>query len=142
MSKVRDIVDGRTLSWVDENETVAQVARKMVDLQMGAILVLHSGELRGVFSERDLMQRVVVECLDPETTPVSAVMTKEVVTIDECDAVEQAMEAMRNHNCRHLPVLREGRVTAFLSMRDLMHHELASRTDEVQHMRAYIQTST
>jgi CBS domain-containing protein len=141
MSQVREIVDNRKLCWVEENETVADVARRMVELQVGAILVLHGGGLRGIFSERDFMRRVVLERLDPETTPVGSVMSTQLATIDESDTVEDAMEAMQSHKCRHLPVMREGRVTAFLSMRDLIHHELAQKTEELHHMRAYIQNS-
>jgi CBS domain-containing protein len=141
MSQVRDILDNRDLFWVEENETVADVARRMAELQVGAILVLDAGALRGIFSERDLMQRVVLERLDLDKTPVKSVMSTQLATIDESATVEDAMEAMQSHKCRHLPVMREGRVTAFLSMRDLMKHELAQKTEELHHMRAYIQNS-
>jgi signal-transduction protein with cAMP-binding, CBS, and nucleotidyltransferase domain len=139
MSKVRDIVLNRVLFHVEENESVAEVARQMADVRVGAILVLHDGQLRGVFSERDLMLRVVLQRLSPEDTPVSAVMTTQVATIDESDSLEQAMEAMHRNSCRHLPVLRDGQVAGFLSMRDLMDHELARQTEELRHMHAYIQ---
>jgi CBS domain-containing protein len=114
----------------------------MTGLRVGAILVMKGEELRGIFSERDLMQRVVVERLNPETTPVKAVMSTHIVTIDELDSMEAAMEAMQAHKCRHLPVTRGSRVVAFLSMRDVMHHELASKTEELHHMRAYINGNT
>jgi len=94
--------------------------------------------LRGIFSERDLMRRVVLEHRDPEITRVTDVMSTNVRTIDESATLEEAMQAMTTHGCRHLPVLRGGRVVAFLSMRDLMHFELASKTEEIHHMRAYI----
>jgi CBS domain-containing protein len=99
---------------------------------------LNQGDLRGVFSERDLMRRVVLEHRDPETTRVGDVMSTNVKSIDEMASLEEAMQAMTNHGCRHLPVLRAGRVVSFLSMRDLMHYELASKTEELSHMRAYI----
>ena len=70
MSRVQDIVRDRQLFYVEETDTVAGAARRMEELQCGAILVLWQGELRGVFSERDLMRRVVLEHRDPETTPV------------------------------------------------------------------------
>lgn len=138
MSLVRDIVRDRELFSVDERETVAEVARRMADLHVGAILVLSGQDLRGVFSERDLMVRVVLERLDPERTPVSRVMSTAIATIDENADLDSAMEQMQFHNCRHLPVLSGSRVVAFLSMRDLMNFELASKTEEIHHMRAYI----
>jgi CBS domain-containing protein len=141
MSRVRDIVHGRELYYVEEHQTVAQVARHMVELHVGAILVLKNEQIRGIFSERDLMKRVVIERLDAEHTPVGQVMSKDVTTIDELASIEEAMELMHSNNCRHLPVTRGSRVIAFLSMRDLMNYELARKTEELHHMRAYIHGS-
>jgi CBS domain-containing protein len=141
MSRVRDIVHNRDLFSVEETDSVADVARQMAELHVGAILVLNRGSLRGLFSERDLMRRVVLERLDPERTPVSDVMSRDLATIDEQASIEDAMEMMRRCNCRHLPVLREGRVVAFLSMRDVMNYELERKTEELHHMRAYIHGS-
>ena len=141
MSRVKQIIQDRELFAVEETLSVAQVARRMAELNVGAILVLRSGELRGVFSERDLMLRVVVPGLDPETTPVSGVMSTQLMTVSEEASLEEAMERMRTHSCRHLPVMRGGDVVGFLSMRDLMNHELASKDEELHHMRAYIHGS-
>lgn len=138
MSRVRDIVHDKELFYVEENDTVAGAARRMEELQCGAILVLKDGEVRGVFSERDLMRRVVLDHRDPETTLVGTVMSTNVKSIDEMASLEEAMQAMTNHGCRHLPVMRGDRVVSFLSMRDLMHFELAVKTEEITHMRAYI----
>ena len=138
MSRVRDIVCDRKLFHVDDGETVAAVARRMAELQVGAILVLSGGELRGVFSERDLMKRVVLERRDPERTPVRDVMSTGLATIDEEASIEDAMAQMEAHSCRHLPVMRGQDVVGFVSMRDLMHYEVARKTEENTHMRAYI----
>ena len=138
MSSVSDIVRQRELFKVEEHHSVAEVARKMTDLHVGAILVFNGDQLRGVFSERDIMKRVVVERCDPDRTPVGLVMSTEVVTIDESASLEEAMESMQSNNCRHLPVTRDGQVVAFLSMSDLMNFELAQKTEEIHHMRAYI----
>src|SRR5262249_1497543 len=128
--------------FVEEHQNVTEVAAKMADLHVGAILVLKEGKLRGVFSERDLMKRVVLERRDPDRTPVSQVMSSQVVTIDHMATLEEAMEAMQSNNCRHLPVTKDGRVVSFLSMRDLMNYELARKTEELHHMRAYISNAS
>ncbi len=141
MSRVRDIVQTRELFYVEEGTTVAGVARRMEELQVGAILVFGGGRLRGVFSERDLMRRVVLDRLDPERTPVEDVMSTTIVTVDQEAEVEEAMALMQANNCRHLPVTRGAQVVAFLSMRDLMNFELARKTEEIHHMRAYIHGS-
>ncbi|HWB85173.1 MAG TPA: CBS domain-containing protein [Bryobacteraceae bacterium] len=141
MSRIQEIVRDRDLFWAAENDTVADVARRMAELSVGAILVLSGGQLRGVFSERDLMKRVVLERLDPERTPVKQVMSTDVVTIDELASLEEAMQLMQSHGCRHLPVTRASEVIGFLSMRDLMKIELAHKTEELFHMHAYIHGS-
>jgi len=138
MARVQQITGQRELFHVGERQTVADVARRMAELRVGAILVLEEGVLRGIFSERDLMHRVVLERRNPETTVVRDVMSTSVVSIDEQASIEEAMEAMQANNCRHLPVTRASQVVAFLSMRDLMNFELASKTEELSHMRAYI----
>lgn len=141
MSKIREVVEGRTLNYVVQESTVADAARRMAELRCGAILVLKDGQLKGVFSERDLMHRVVLAKLDPESTMIGSVMSTDLATIDESASLEAAMEAMLAHNCRHLPVLSGNQVVAFLSMRDLMFFELARKTEELTQMRAYIQSN-
>jgi CBS domain-containing protein len=138
MAHVRDIVGNRVLFQVDESATVAEVAHQMADFRVGAILVMDHGQLRGIFSERDLMLRVVLARLNPETTLVRSVMSTEVATVDESASVEEAMESMHRHNCRHLPVTKASDVVGFLSMRDVMDFQLARQTEELHHMKAYI----
>lgn len=137
MVLVKDVVD-RDLYFVEPSQSVADVAKKMAELRIGAIVVLQEGFLRGVFSERDVLTRVVLGKLDPEKTLVSEVMTVDVVTVAESVAVDVAMDSMRAHSCRHLPVLRGDEVVGFLSMRDLMNHELGRRTEELLRIRAYV----
>lgn len=141
MIRVKDIIRDRELFCADKHQTVTEVARRMAELKVGAILVLDGGQLTGLFSERDLMTRVVLDSLDPAATPVATVMTTDLATIDESASLEQAMASMEAHKCRHLPVMRGSQVVGFLSMRDLMRVELASKTEELDHMRAYIHGS-
>ena len=138
MSSVREIIQQRQVFAAEEGQTVAAVVRHMAELKVGAILVLRDGELRGVFSERDLMVRVVLAGLDPAATPVEKVMSTDIASVGETATPEDAMERMRAHNCRHLPVVRGSQVVGFLSMRDLMNFELERKTEELHHMRAYI----
>jgi CBS domain-containing protein len=141
MSQVRDVLAPRELYSVEPHLTVAEVAHRMAELNVGAILVMAGGELKGIFSERDFLVRVIVGGRDPNATAVGEVMTSSVFTIDASVGMEEAMETMRVHNCRHLPVTDEGRVVAFLSMRDLMNFALEQKTEELHHMRAYIHGS-
>jgi len=142
MARIQDILQARGLYCVEAGQTVLEVARRMSDLKVGAILVLEDGRLRGLISERDVMTRVVVERRDPASALVRDVMSTNLATIDESATLEDAMERMQEHKCRHLPVMRGDDVVGFLSMRDLMNYELASKTEELQHMRAYISAGT
>jgi CBS domain-containing protein len=136
--KVKDVIQNREMYSVSEDRSVAEAAARMAELHVGAILVLTNGQLRGVFSERDLMLRVVLQRRDPDRTQVRDVMSTSLATIEESAGIEEAMENMTAYNCRHLPVMRENRVVGFLSMRDVMQWDLARKTDELHHMRAYI----
>jgi signal-transduction protein with cAMP-binding, CBS, and nucleotidyltransferase domain len=138
MVRILDVIRGRNLYSVQVHHTVADVARQMAELRVGAILVLENDELRGLFSERDLMTRIVVEQRNAETTPVRTVMTTNLATIDESATLSEALECMNERSCRHLPVMSGAKVTGFLSMRDLMLFELDRKTEELQHLHAYL----
>lgn len=138
MSRVKDIIQNRVLCAVEEGRTVSDVLRRMAEINVGAIMVLRDGQLRGVFSERDLMVRVVLAGLDPSATPVEQVMSTNLATVTEEATTDQAMEEMRRRSCRHLPVVRGPQVIGFLSMRDLMNYQLERQTEELHQMTAYI----
>lgn len=141
MHKLKDFLQSRDPATVGPDASVVEAARRMAERQVGAILVLEKDKLIGIFSERDVMTRVVAEGLDPVSTPVRFVMSTTLATIDESATAEQAGQIMDENKCRHLPVMREGKVVGVVSMRDLMHHEIEAKADEIRHMQAYIQTS-
>jgi len=141
VQKLKDFLKLRDPAIVGPDASVVEAARRMAERQVGAILVLEGDNLLGIFSERDVMTRVVAEGLDPVSTPVRFVMTTALATIDESASAEQAGRIMDEHKCRHLPVMREGKVAGMVSMRDLMHHEIEVKAEEIRHMQAYIQTS-
>ena len=141
MPRLKDLLPDREPFSAEPGEMVADVAARMAALNVGAILVLDRAELRGVFSERDLMKRVVVGGLDARRTRVEEVMSTDLTKADESATVGMAMELMRRCGCRHLPVMRNNQVVGFISMRDLMLHELEQNAEEIRHMRDYIQSA-
>ncbi len=141
MHTLAQVIRSRGLVSAQPDEDVLTVARRMSEASVGAIIVLESDALVGIFSERDLMTRVVVARRDPSGTPVSAVMTREVVTAEIGDKVDACEDKMRRAGCRHLPVLEEGRVIGMISMRDLLRDELEEERHEVQELRAYLHQS-
>jgi CBS domain-containing protein len=141
MHTLSQVIRSRGLITAQPGEDVLGVARRMSEAGVGAIIVLEGDALVGIFSERDLMTRVVVARRDPGATPVSAVMTREVVTAEIGDKVDACEDKMRRAGCRHLPVLSQGRVIGMISMRDLLRDELAEERHEVQELRAYLHQS-
>jgi CBS domain-containing protein len=120
MKLVSELIEGRPLIHAEASEKVRDVARMMSDRNVGAVAVLDSGKLVGVFSERDLMTRVVAQGLNPEKTAVSAVMTRNIVVADPADKIDSALQKMYSVGCRHLPVVDRGNLVGMISLRDLL----------------------
>jgi CBS domain-containing protein len=113
----------------------------MVECKVGAVPVLDGTTLVGVFSERDIMSKVVTRGRDPLTTRISEVMSTELRTLAPDSSCEDAMVIMQAHGIRHLPVCDGSTLVGFLSLRDLLRHTLDEKSGEADMMRAYIQTS-
>lgn len=124
-SPVAAKVAPRPVVSVPKNATVMDAVRAMTDRNVGALVVLDEGRLLGVFSERDVVARVVLKRLNPETTPVAEVMTTSVVTVRESTDRSSVLRLMHEKRFRHLPVVdQEGHVLTMLSMRQLLHAEV------------------
>jgi CBS domain-containing protein len=102
------------------DETVAAVASRMSANKVGAVLVIDQGVLRGVLSERDVMQRVVADGRDPRATRVGDVATREVVVVDVNAPLKSVLTLFREKQFRHLPVVDAGKPIGILSTRDFL----------------------
>ncbi len=138
---VYDLINTQETHVADANQTVLEVARAMVERNIGAVPVLRDGQLVGIFSERDLMKRVVVEGRDPGATRVDEVMTDDPLTVTPGEDLETCMILMRRHGFRHLPVCEGKQLRGIVSLRDILLHDLNEKDHEVRMMRAYIQAS-
>jgi CBS domain-containing protein len=142
MASIRDLISNRTIHYVQRGQTVFEAASYMVDRNVGAVPVLDSTTLVGIFSERDIMRRVVTEGRDPLTTRIADVMSTDLRTVEPGATSEEAMCLMQTHGVRHLPVCEGRTLVGFLSLRDLLRCHLDEKSGEADMMRAYIQTST
>ena len=100
--------------------------------------MLESGELVGVFSERDIMKRVFVEGRDPTSTKVSDVMTPNPLVVSPDESCAHCLILMKQHGFRHLPVSDGKRLVGFLSLRDLLLREVEEKDGDLRLMRDYI----
>jgi len=141
MSCIHDLVRNQDTYRADVEQTVLAVAQAMVERNIGAVPVVREGRLAGVFSERDLMRRIVVEGRDPHATKVGEVMTREPLSVSRNDDLEHCLVLMREHGFRHLPICEGERLLGFLSLRDLLLRDLSEKDDEVRLMRAYIHSA-
>jgi CBS domain-containing protein len=136
--RICDLIKNQETYQADIGHTVLETVRAMVEHNIGAVPVLHNGKLVGIFSERDLMKRVVAEGRDPRTTSLAEVMTDDPLTISLNEELGNCMSVMRRNNFRHLPVCHEGNLVAMISLRDILLQDLTDKDDEVRMMRAYI----
>lgn len=132
------IARGIPLKWIPLESTVNDAVKIMVGHDVGALPVLDDMRLVGVFSERDLMKRVIVQGLDPRTTKVSEVMTRDLWAADIRDDHTVAMQIMSEQRIRHLPVLDQGKLAGFISLRDLLRIELEGKEQEIKSLTDYI----
>jgi CBS domain-containing protein len=136
--RICDLIKNQETHQAEMGHTVLEIVRIMVEQNIGAVPVVHNGKLVGIFSERDLMKRVVAEGLDPRSTCMAEVMTDDPLSVNMHEDLENCMALMRRHSFRHLPVCHEGQLVGIVSRRDILLHDLNEKDDEVRMMRAYI----
>ncbi len=120
MAVVNDLVKNQKIVSVQHDQSVLEAARVMTERNIGAVPVLRDGALVGIFSERDLLRRVVAAGRSPGLTPVSEVMTANPRTVPPAESVDNCLFLMKEYNFRHLPVCENGQVKGLVSLRDLL----------------------
>lgn len=136
--RICELIKNQDTYHAEMGQTVLETVRAMVEHNIGAVPVVHNGKLVGIFSERDLMKRVVAEGMNPQSTCLAEVMTDDPLTVSLNEDLASCMTLMRRHSFRHLPVCHEGQLAGIVSLRDILLHDLDEKDDEVRMMRAYI----
>ena len=132
------ISPGQQLSILATSTTVKEAVQVMRDRHIGAVLVLEEQRLVGIFTERDVLTKVVAEERDPAATQISEVMTRDPDTVSPDDAAIDALDRMSTRGYRHLPVVAGERVVAIVSIRDLYAAVRRSLEGELRQRDAYI----
>ena len=135
---VPDIVNQQKIELLSASTTVRVAARNMADRHIGAILVGQGRRLQGIFTERDVLTRVVARGLDPDTTTLATVMTPDPDTVGPDDLALEVLERLRASGYRHLPVVDHGKVVGIVSIRDLYAAAKRELEEDLQQREAFL----
>lgn len=139
-STVREILarKGTVVHTVPVGTSVRDAARTMSDLHVGSVVVMKDDKLAGILTERDIARRLVFRGLDPERTFVEEVMTSKIASVGPSTKVGEAMHAMSETHCRHLPVVADDKVIGLVSLGDLVRALTTDYDLQLRYLESYI----
>ncbi len=129
---------GRQVYTIPRTATVSEAVREMNEKGVGSLLVMGERRPAGIFTERDILRRVVDVDRDPALTRVGEVMTRDIAIIDPAWHVEDAMRLMTERRLRHLPVVDGDEVVGMISIGDLLRWVTINQEDHIRAMTEYI----
>jgi CBS domain-containing protein len=140
LNPIRELLlyKGRQVHAVSGRTCVSVAVQRMNEAHIGALIVLEQGCMCGIFTERDVLLRVVDAGADPASTPVEAVMTPDPRTITTDTSVQEAMKLITDTRCRHLPVLENDRLVGMISSGDLMRWMVYDQGHQIEKLMHYI----
>src|SRR5688572_19407742 len=138
MRSVKAILGDRETIVVARSASIADAARLMAIHHIGALPVLEDNRLVGIFTERDVLTRIVAAGRDPETTVVGDVMSTDLIVGDVNESYEACLTRMQQAHVRHLLALQEGRLAGIVSMRDVLAADVDEKTEELTMLNAYV----
>lgn len=140
MSRVSELLTRKPVRVhsVRPDDTVKHAVERMVEHNIGALLVIQDGEIRGIFTERDVLRRVALAGLSPDRTPVGEVMTSRLIYLGPDRSVEECMSVMTQARVRHLPIMEGPNLAGIISIGDVVRHLNAEREVELRYLADYI----
>lgn len=130
MLQIYELVKDRPVHSIEADRTVLEGARLMMERRIGALPVLRNGELVGIFSERDIMNRVVAVGRLPGTTKISEVMTANPKSVSIEETIENCLYLMREFGFRHLPIVDGKELKGLVSSRDILLRYISQKEGE------------
>lgn len=137
-SIIKQLLENRPLFTIGKDASVQMAAEYMAKSNIGALPVVDAERLVGVFSERDVINRVVVRNLVPAQTRVGDVMTTNIVVAESDETYEDCLKKMKQANCRHLPVVEGEALIGFISLRDLLQVDIHEKDDKIEFLNHYM----
>lgn len=129
---------GSFVAWLPPQATVLHAARLMNEWHIGSVLVMENDRLVGIFTERDVLRRVVAAHLDPHSTSLADVMTSPVACAAPHTLTDELRLAMRFKRIRHIPVVEDDRVVGIVSIGDLNKVEQDVQEQTIQYLEQYM----
>jgi len=129
---------GRALHAVPTSVTVIEAVQKMNQHKIGAVLVMNGDKLAGIFTERDVLTRVITSKLDPHLTPITQAMSANVMTVAPETTVQEVMDIFAEKRCRHLPVVQNEKLVGLISIGDVSRWVANAHRAEAESLRQYI----
>ena len=123
---------------IETSATIKDALRLLSEKDIGALPVLKSGKLAGIFSERDFVRAASKNPSLPLETPVSKLMTTDVVTVSPSDSVENCMKLMTDQHIRHLPVVENGEMVGIVSIGDAVKLFITDQKAFIRQLEDYI----
>ena len=131
-------VKGSGVATLPPDATVLEAAQLMNERRIGSVLVVEGEKLVGIFTERDVLLRIVAAQRDPVTTRLHEVMTKKVACAAPHTILDEIRRVMRERRIRHMPVMDGDRVTGIISIGDLNEAENARNAETIRYLEQYI----
>jgi CBS domain-containing protein len=138
MRSIKTMLGDRVTITVARSASIADAARLMADHHIGALPVLDGERLVGIFSERDVLTRIVAAGRSPDTTAVGDVMSTDLIVGDVGESHEVCLARMQAAHVRHLLALEEGRLAGIVSMRDALAADVDEKAEELTMLNAYV----
>ena len=142
MSKVAEIlaVKGADIFSVDADASVLEAAKRMIEANVGAMLVTVEGRITGIVTERDYLRRITLEGRTDRETAVRAIMSSPLIVVGLDTSVDDCMSMMTEQRIRHLPVADAGEIVGVVSIGDLVKFVSNQQTVQIQYLTEYINT--
>jgi CBS domain-containing protein len=138
MKSIKAIIGDRETVVVGPSSSIAEAARVMAERNIGAVPVVDGDRLAGIFSERDVLTRIVAAGRSPATTSVRDVMSTELVVAEVSETYEACLSKMQQARVRHLIVLDKGRLAGIVSLRDVLAADIDEKTEAITLLNAYV----
>jgi CBS domain-containing protein len=138
--RVSDIIGGksRDVLTIESDASVYDAVKRMVERNVGSLLVTVNGRIEGIVTERDYLRRVTLEGRKDRETPVAEIMSSPMIVVTPETSVDECMSIMTDHRIRHVPVVDDGEIVAVVSIGDVVKFKSSQQSYQIQYLTDYI----